>query len=151
MNALASLVDTVLDRSVVLGYLDRLGGALPLLAADPEPGSMVGKAVVTGATSGIGEAMARSFLDLGATVHLLGRTESKVADYAREPGGGAQQRGRRGGLRLRPRRGPRLVPTWPGASTPRTAGPQRRHDDQAARGEPAGPRCRWPRTCSGRT
>jgi NAD(P)-dependent dehydrogenase (short-subunit alcohol dehydrogenase family) len=40
--------------------------------------------VVTGATSGIGEAMARSFLDLGATVHLLGRNPDKVADYARE-------------------------------------------------------------------
>lgn len=86
MNALASLVDTVLDRSVVLGYTS-IGSAVRrrFWPADPEPGSMVGKrVVVTGATSGIGEAMARSFLDLGATVHLLGRTESKVADYARE-------------------------------------------------------------------
>ena len=42
------------------------------------------RVVVTGATSGIGEAMARSFLDLGATVHLLGRNADKVAAYARE-------------------------------------------------------------------
>ena len=81
------LVDTALDRSVVLGYT-ALGSAvrrrLPDWPADPAPGSMAGKrVVVTGATSGIGAAMARSFLDLGATVHLLGRNPAKVADEAR--------------------------------------------------------------------
>ena len=40
---------------------------------------MAGKrVVVTGATSGLGEAMATSFAELGATVHLLGRNPDKV-------------------------------------------------------------------------
>jgi NAD(P)-dependent dehydrogenase (short-subunit alcohol dehydrogenase family) len=40
---------------------------------------MAGKrVVVTGATAGLGEAMARSFAELGATVHLLGRNPEKV-------------------------------------------------------------------------
>lgn len=86
--SLARVVDTALDRSVLLGYT-ALGPAvrrrLPDWPADPVPGSMAGRrVVVTGATSGIGAAMARSFLDLGATVHLLGRNPDKVAAHARE-------------------------------------------------------------------
>ncbi len=83
---LARAVDATLDRSVVLGYTSIGSGVRRRFwPADPAPGSLAGKRVlVTGATSGIGEAMARSFLDLGATVHLLGRNPDKVADYARE-------------------------------------------------------------------
>jgi dehydrogenase/reductase SDR family member 12 len=81
-----AVLDAVLDRSVVLGYT-RLG---PLLRrrwwpADPEPGALAGKRVlVTGGTSGIGEAMAGSFASLGATVHVLGRNADKLAGVTRE-------------------------------------------------------------------
>jgi dehydrogenase/reductase SDR family member 12 len=83
---MANLLDTVLDRSVVLGY-SKVGSALRRRwwPADPEPGALAGKRVlVTGATSGIGEAMGRSFADLGATVHLLGRNADKLAGVARQ-------------------------------------------------------------------
>jgi dehydrogenase/reductase SDR family member 12 len=87
-QTLARLVDSALDRSVVLGYTSvgsDVRRRLPTWPAAPAPGSMAGRrVVVTGATSGIGEAMARSFLDLGATVHLLGRNADKVAAYAKE-------------------------------------------------------------------
>jgi dehydrogenase/reductase SDR family protein 12 len=83
---LTALADDVLDRSVVLGYT-KIGSRLRRLwwSADPGRRSMAGKrVVVTGATSGIGEAMARSLAVLGATVHLLGRNEEKVRASAGE-------------------------------------------------------------------
>jgi NAD(P)-dependent dehydrogenase (short-subunit alcohol dehydrogenase family) len=81
-----SVIDAALDRSVVLGYT-RLGSGLRRRwwPADPAPDALVGKRVlVTGATSGIGEAMGRSFADLGASVHLLGRNVDKLAGVAAE-------------------------------------------------------------------
>ena len=88
LTPLSRLLDSALDRSVVLGYTAIGSGVrrrLPHWPDDPAPGSMAGRrVVVTGATSGIGAAMARSFLDLGATVHLLGRNPDKVSDYARQ-------------------------------------------------------------------
>ncbi|WP_323793906.1 SDR family NAD(P)-dependent oxidoreductase, partial [Nocardioides sp.] len=80
-SALARAADAVLDRSLVLGYT-KIGPALrqKWWAPDAEKGSLLGKrVVVTGATSGIGEAMVSSFLDLGATVHVLGRNPDKVS------------------------------------------------------------------------
>lgn len=74
------LVDAALDRSVVLGYTN-IGSRLRRLwwAKDPDRAAMVGKRViVTGATAGIGAAMAQSFAELGATVHVLGRNPDKV-------------------------------------------------------------------------
>src|SRR6478736_6265024 len=77
---ITGVLDDVLDRSVVLGYT-KLGSRIRQLCwpDDPHPNAMAGKrVVVTGATAGIGEAIARSFAELGATVHLLGRSEEKV-------------------------------------------------------------------------
>ena len=78
--SLTTALDTVLDRSLVLGYT-KIGPALRRRwwPADPEPGCLAGeRVVVTGATSGIGEAMVTSFARLGATVHVLGRNPDKV-------------------------------------------------------------------------
>ena len=79
-----ALADDALDRSVILGYT-KIGSQLRRLwwPADPGRQAMAGKrVVVTGATSGIGEAIARSLAGLGAGVHLLGRNADKVRQSA---------------------------------------------------------------------
>src|SRR5690349_18002936 len=72
--------DTVLDRAVVPGY-SKVGYALRRRSWDPDdprPGVLRGKvAVVTGASSGLGKATARSLSRLGATVHLVVRDLEK--------------------------------------------------------------------------
>ena len=87
------LVDGAMDRALVLGYT-RIGSGVRRRwwPADPAPDALVGKQVlVTGATAGIGLAMARAFAGLGATVHLLGRNADKVrVEVSRAAIGGIQ-------------------------------------------------------------
>ncbi|MCB0932530.1 MAG: SDR family NAD(P)-dependent oxidoreductase [Mycobacterium sp.] len=74
------LLDGAMDRALVLGYT-KIGSGLRRRwwPADPQSDSLLGKrVVVTGATAGIGRAMARAFAGLGATVHVLGRNPEKV-------------------------------------------------------------------------
>jgi len=79
----ASLPDALLDRTVIGSYTS-LGYALRSPRwAECELESMSGKvALVTGATSGLGEAAAAGFARLGATVWLLGRDRER-ADQAK--------------------------------------------------------------------
>ncbi|GAA1782017.1 MAG: SDR family NAD(P)-dependent oxidoreductase [Actinobacteria bacterium] len=86
-SAAASALDAALDRTVVPGF-SRIGPAvrsrLSTWPADPEPATLIGRQVlVTGASSGIGTAVAEQLAALGATVHLLVRDRAKgqaVAD-----------------------------------------------------------------------
>jgi NAD(P)-dependent dehydrogenase (short-subunit alcohol dehydrogenase family) len=87
-STFARLVDTALDRTVAPGYT-RLGLAvrrrLPGWPADPAPGSMAGQvALVTGATSGLGQATAAGFAALGASVRLVVRDVEKGERVAEE-------------------------------------------------------------------
>lgn len=78
------LLDGVMDRALALGYT-KFGSGLRRLwwPADPAARSMEGKrVVVSGATAGIGFAMAQGFAELGASVHLLGRNAEKVHERA---------------------------------------------------------------------
>ena len=88
MPNLARLVDTLMDRTVVPGYT-RLGPAvrrhLSTWPTDPPPDAMAGKrALVTGASSGLGAATAEGLAALGAEVVLVVRDTDKGARVLRE-------------------------------------------------------------------
>lgn len=84
---LARAVDELLEASVV-GSFSRLGPAVRRSVAgwsDPAPGSLVGRRiVVTGATSGLGAAIARSVGALGAEVDVVGRDAGRGEAVALE-------------------------------------------------------------------
>ncbi|GAB2916379.1 SDR family oxidoreductase [Rhodococcus aerolatus] len=80
---LTGTLDTVLDKLVVPGY-SALGPAVRRAwwAPDAEPFTGDRHVVVTGASSGLGAATAAGLARLGATVHLVGRTASRLEDAA---------------------------------------------------------------------
>lgn len=79
---MTGLLDAVLDRAVVPGY-SKIGYLLRRRSwadDDPRPGALAGKrALVTGASSGLGKATALGLARLGATVHLVVRDQRRGA------------------------------------------------------------------------
>ena len=82
---IASGIDGLIEASVV-GSFSRFG---PKARArlfdwhDAPPGVLDGRtALVTGATSGIGAALATNLVDLGAAVHLVGRDAQRLGEVA---------------------------------------------------------------------
>jgi NADPH:quinone reductase-like Zn-dependent oxidoreductase len=77
------LLDRALDVAVLPGY-SRLGFALRGLDHESAiAGDLSGRtALVTGGSSGIGEAACEELLAAGATVHLLGRDEPRIRPIA---------------------------------------------------------------------
>ncbi|WP_183099973.1 SDR family NAD(P)-dependent oxidoreductase [Nocardioides pelophilus] len=75
-------LDRLLDRGVLPGY-SAVGYRLRRRGWDPDdprPGALVGRrALVTGAGGGLGEATALGLARLGATVHLVVRSEDRAA------------------------------------------------------------------------
>lgn len=82
VSAADSGLDRLLDRSIVPGY-SALGYRLRKREwsnDDPRPDALAGRrALVTGAGGGLGEATALGLARLGATVHLLVRSEARAA------------------------------------------------------------------------
>src|SRR4051794_33042731 len=83
-SRLTSCIDTLLDKTVLPGY-SSIGPALRRRwwPRDAEPQSLAGHhVVVTGASSGLGLATAEGLAELGATVHLLGRSADRLESAA---------------------------------------------------------------------
>lgn len=84
-TGLTGALDTLLDKLVVPGY-SALGPVVRRAwwAADAEPFTGDRHVVVTGASSGLGAATAAGLARLGATVHLVGRSASRLEAAAAE-------------------------------------------------------------------
>ena len=83
-RALTRSLDTVLDKTLVGGY-SSIGPAIRRhwWPADPAPDALIGRhVVVTGASRGLGLAVATGLARLGATVHLVGRDLGRVQQAA---------------------------------------------------------------------
>ena len=100
-HPLSRLVDAVLEATVV-GSFTRFGHAVRsrLPGWDEPPASvLIGRTVVvTGATSGLGQAMAIQLAELGATLHLVGRNPSaltEIVDRLRSEGTASSVTGHR--------------------------------------------------------
>jgi NAD(P)-dependent dehydrogenase (short-subunit alcohol dehydrogenase family) len=81
---LTTTVDWLMDKAVVPGY-SRLGPAVRRAwwPPDPAPDALAGHhVVVTGASSGLGEATVVGLARLGATVHMLGRRQDRLDSSA---------------------------------------------------------------------
>lgn len=82
--AVTSALDTALDKSVLLGY-SSIGVAMRRTwwPSDASPDALVGRhVIVTGGSGGLGEATAVGLARLGAIVHLVGRTASRLTEAA---------------------------------------------------------------------
>jgi NAD(P)-dependent dehydrogenase (short-subunit alcohol dehydrogenase family) len=82
-DRLSGAVDSVLDALVVPGYR-KIGVAARRYwwPADPQPFDRPVDVVVTGASSGLGEATAQGLARLGARVHMVGRRTDRLATAA---------------------------------------------------------------------
>ncbi|MGA8987648.1 SDR family NAD(P)-dependent oxidoreductase [Aeromicrobium sp.] len=81
---LTAALDVLMDKSLVLGY-SRIGASARRCwwPDDPAPDSLVGRhVIVTGASSGLGQATAAGLARLGATVHLVGRSLTRLDESA---------------------------------------------------------------------
>jgi NAD(P)-dependent dehydrogenase (short-subunit alcohol dehydrogenase family) len=80
---MTGLFDRALDLTVLPGY-SRAGYALRGLGREPIPRSLEDRVVlVTGASSGVGEAVCEGFLAAGARVHMLVRDRDRGATAAK--------------------------------------------------------------------
>ena len=82
-DLVTSGVDTVLDKLVVPGW-SRIGSGVRRhwWPADPPRFDHPVDVVVTGASSGLGAAAAKGLAELGARVHLVGRSRDRLAGSA---------------------------------------------------------------------
>ncbi len=88
VRAADTLLDNLLDLTVAPGYTNvglSLRRHLPGWPPDPEPHALRGRrAVVTGASSGLGIATAQGLAALGASLHLVVRNTAKGERAARQ-------------------------------------------------------------------